>query len=544
MRSLRPVGPAVPLLVATGLLGAAPARAETYEVGEAMPYAAIGDVPWESLMPGDVVRIHHRATPYREKWVIGRRGTEEAPIVIQGVPGPGGELPVIDGRDATTRPTLRFTNEDRGVIKIGGSSTPEDTLPAWIVIEGLEIRSARPPHGYVRPDGGPGSYASNAASIYVEKAEHLVIRGCVLHDSGNGLFIGSFGGMTRDILVEGNHLHDNGIEGSAFQHNSYTQALGIVFQHNHYGPLRAGCEGNNLKDRSAGLVVRTNWIESGNRQLDLVDGGPSEVSHPSYGATYVYGNVLIEREGEGNSQIVHYGGDGDATANYRKGILHFFHNTVISTRDGNTTLLRLSTNDERADVRNNVLYVTASGDRLAMLAGSGRLTLSHNWMRPGRADAHGPLDGTVEDDGTTITGASPGFADEPAGDYHLGAGSGCVDAATVTGLGPEHAVRMQYVRHQDAEARPTNGAPDIGAYELCLPGACGATEPDAGPGTRDGGAPPSDAGAPRDAGPDGGGGGCTVVRARWRGPAVAGLLLTALLLAARRRRPSARLRER
>ncbi|WP_419641612.1 hypothetical protein, partial [Thiolapillus sp.] len=63
----------------------------------------------------------------------------------------------------------------------------------------------------------------------------------------------------------------------------------------------------------------------------------------------MYGNVLIEPDGAGNSQMVHYGGDsGDSGDSgnesiYRKGTLYFYHNTVVSTRDGNTTLVRLST---------------------------------------------------------------------------------------------------------------------------------------------------------------------------------------------------------
>ncbi len=47
------------------------------------------------------------------------------------------------------------------------------------------------------------------------------------------------------------------------------------------------------------------------------------------------------------------------------------NNTAVSTRGGNTTLLRLSTQDESADVRNNILYTTAAGNRLAMLNAAG-----------------------------------------------------------------------------------------------------------------------------------------------------------------------------
>ena len=112
-----------------------------------------------------------------------------------------------------------------------------------------------------------------------------MIRNCILRDSGNGLFIGANDGQTQDILIEGNWIYDNGIEGSIYQHNTYTAAIGITYQYNHMGRLREDCGGNNLKDRSAGLVVRYNWIEDGNRQLDLVDAEDSAVlvNHPATG---------------------------------------------------------------------------------------------------------------------------------------------------------------------------------------------------------------------------------------------------------------------
>lgn len=459
-------------------LASGEAQAIDYQVGPGQDLANVGDVPWESLMPGDQVLIHWRAAPYQEKWVIGRQGTAADPIVVRGIPGPGGELPVIDGQNATTRTQLDYWNEVRGVIKIGGSSVPSDTLPSHIVIENLEIRSGRPPFTFTDTDGNVQSYVNNAAAIYVEKAQHLTIRGCVLHDSGNGLFIGAFDGDTQNVLIEGNHFYGNGNVGSAFEHNSYTAAIGIIYQDNRFGSLRAGANGNNLKDRSAGLVVRNNWIEGGNRQLDLVDAEDSQVlvNHPDYGETFVYGNVLIEPDGEGNSQIVHYGGDSGTVADYRKGKLYFWGNTLVSTRSGNTTLMRLSTNDETADVRNNILYVTAGGNRLAMVDGAGVLDLSHNFLKPGWVSSHSGLTGVVNDDGTSVTGSSPGFANEGAQDFHLAEGSLCLDEATAQHPDtlPAHPLDRQYLPHQASEPRPDDGSPDIGAFERCATAGCGA----------------------------------------------------------------------
>jgi hypothetical protein len=39
---------------------------------------------------------------------------------------------------------------------------------------------------------------------------------------------------------------------------------------------------------------------------------------PEYETTYVYGNILVEPDGAGNRQIVHFGGDSGSTQYYRR----------------------------------------------------------------------------------------------------------------------------------------------------------------------------------------------------------------------------------
>jgi hypothetical protein len=438
----------------------------TYEVGVGKTFANIGDVPWENMKAGDQVFIYWRPQPYKEKWVIAVQGTGQQPFMVQGVPNQNGELPVIDGRDATTRSQINFWNEERGVIKIGGANQPAVDAPTWIVLENLDIRSGRTPYTFTGRNGLT-SYGSNGASVYVENGQNVVIRNCILHDSGNGLFVSY---ASRNVLIEGCWIYDNGIEDSIYEHNTYTAAIGIVYQFNYLGPLRANCLGNNLKDRSAGTVVRYNWIESGNRQLDLVDAEDSMdlVNDPSYQKTFVYGNILIEPDGAGNSQIVHYGGDSGNTAIYRKGTLYFYNNTVVSTRAGNTTLLRLSTNEETCDCRNNIVYVTAPGTRLALLDSSGILHLNHNWLKTGWQESHSGLTGVIYDEGGMVTGESPGFVDAAAQDYHLNGSSACIDAGT--SLLPEvNELSRQYVKHRASELRPISGPLDIGAFEVQPP---------------------------------------------------------------------------
>src|SRR5687768_5209294 len=110
------------LILAVALAGSSDAA--TYDVGPGHPFESIGAAPWATLEPGDIVRIHWRPEPYREKWVICRQGTAGAPIIVSGVPGPNGELPIIDGSGAVTAPGLNYWSEQRGIIKIGGANSP------------------------------------------------------------------------------------------------------------------------------------------------------------------------------------------------------------------------------------------------------------------------------------------------------------------------------------------------------------------------------------------------------------------------------------
>lgn len=452
-------------------MGCVIARGATYEVGPGKPLASIGEVPWASLEPGDHVLLGWRETPYREKWVICRQGTAENPIVVRGIPNPEtGALPVIDGNGATTATGLNYWSEGRGVIKIGGANIPVDTMPRHIVLDSLEIRSGRQPFRFTDDSGVDTAYPRNAAALFVEKGEHITVRNCIMHDSGNGLFIASSdAAVSRNITIEANYIHGNGNPASAFEHNSYSAGIGVVFQFNRYGPMRAGAQGNALKDRSAGLVVRYNWIEGGNRQLDLVDGEDAVAirNDPAYRMTRVYGNVFIENAGDGNRQMVHYGGDSGETGSYRKGSLHFYHNTLVSLRTDRTTLFRLSTNEERADVRNNVFYASAAGNTLSLLDASGQLELSRNWIKPEWRISFGDFEGQVIGEGALLEGAAPGFAGEGERNFRLASGSVCINAGA--NLDPAatdgHAVRMQYVIHQAGEDRPVDGVYDIGAYE-------------------------------------------------------------------------------
>ena len=128
-------------------------------------------MPWEDLAAGDTVRIHWRDEPYREKFMLRGQGTEAQPIVVCGVAGPNGELPIIDGQDATTRPGLPTPNsgagEPRGLIHITlGANDPWGYKPKYIVIQGLHIRNAFYENSFTNSKGNKVPYTR-------ERGRHL-----------------------------------------------------------------------------------------------------------------------------------------------------------------------------------------------------------------------------------------------------------------------------------------------------------------------------------------------------------------------------------
>ena len=464
--------------------GCGPSTAgKTYDVGDGKPFATLGRVPWAKLRPGDAVRVHWRAQPYREKVLLSQSGSAKHPLRLCGVPGPGGERPVLDGENATTDASFEFVHpeqERRGLINVSLRRNGQDwgDKPRWIVIEGLELKNAHPTLSFMNARGETKTYYENAACVFVERGEHITMRNNEVHGCANGLFVASGGSeevLSRDILIEGNDIHGNGTVVKNDRHHSiYTEAVGIVFQHNRFGPLREGSLGNQLKDRSVGTIVRYNWFEGGSRAMDLVE--PEEMypmveKLPSRHRTYVYGNVVI-LGARASSRPIHYGGDNGAEETYRKGTLYFYDNTfMITTTEKQsyyTALLTLETDGETAEVRNNIVY-NAGTTHLSWLFEHGTAKLGVNWASRaiGKTVDRGgeKLSAKVEmlPGGKTIAGDSPGFVNAPAGDLCLAKTSPARGVGEDLGAAVPAEMRpsLQYKKHLATAPRPARA--DLGA---------------------------------------------------------------------------------
>jgi hypothetical protein len=347
------------------------------------------------------------------------------------------------------------------------------------VLAGLELRGAQPQHSFTDQNGKSHRFSSSAAALFIERGEHIVVRNCALTDSANGLFVASGDSeqtVSRDILAEGNHIYGNGIVGSYYQHNAYTEAIGMVYQQNRFGVLRFGAGGNALKDRSAGTVIRYNWIEGGAHLLDLVE--PEESTKitsldPGFRRTYVYGNVLLAGPLDG-SVLVHYGGDNGNPTQYRKGTLYFFNNTVIVSGQErtrwNTSLFRLETSDETADVRNNIVFRQGTTHLFLLDEGPGRLRLGVNWVSEGFGQRLRPEPGASAIAGLDriIVGRASPFTNLDGSDLRVRPGS---DAARPGGplapdIGSDFLPVQVYVPHRKVRTLPAGTARTaLGALE-------------------------------------------------------------------------------
>lgn len=468
-----------------------------HQVGPGLEYESLGDVPFESLVAGDTVRVFWREEPYREKLMIGGQGTVDQPIRVCGVPGPGGELPILDGENATSRPELQFPFADlqaRGVVTIGHKHDDLYELnPTNIVLESLEIRNGSPPYTFTDTAGKVLPYAQPVAGVFVQRGQGVTIRGCLITQNNNGIFAGTTGGMelTQDVLIEGNAIYDNGGVNDPSEHNVYNEASNITYQFNYFGSPRsgaAGVNGSNIKDRSAGAVIRYNWIEDGAHILDLVDAqeaSATTVPMPSFHATYVYGNVIIRSDFSGS--MIHYGGDSYVFENYRKGTLFFYNNTVVVKNQAyddydKPAVFELSTNEERLDARNNVFFSTVSpvNIRPIILLGQrdqvalGQASFTSNWVTEGWTPFD-PTPGAAVEVGGQVTGffesstfgTAPGFRDAAADDYELTPDSPVRAAGqqlTAETVPEPYFIRFQYILHQNGKARADASPPTLGAF--------------------------------------------------------------------------------
>lgn len=306
----------------SGAIGAA-----TYHVGPGQAMTELTQVPWMTLQPGDTVVIHWRESPYVGLIYLGVRGEEDKWIVIRGEAGPAGQRPQITcagGQPVSgivTMPAL----DGAGCFIIGrpfvgDAPQPYGWKPGYIHITGLSITGARSTNTFYNASGVLTYFAPFSCAVYANPVEHLTLSDNEIWDCNLGLFVNSRNGadaQSRFIHVFGNWFHTNGKVGDFSVHNAYTEALGSIYEYNYMEKLIDGAGGDCIKERSAGHVIRYNYLEANSYCLALRD-PDSNLDYERvqtdflgdnlYSHAFVYGNIM---KSDGGTFIGHGDGDGN-----------------------------------------------------------------------------------------------------------------------------------------------------------------------------------------------------------------------------------------
>lgn len=321
-----------------------------YNVGPGKDYSSPNEVPWLNLKGCDVVNIHYRAAAYKDIIYFSSRGEKNKWIIVRGIAGPNGEKPVFDGNNAVM-PTGSSvnTNVDAAglfiVFKPAGVGSAYEYKPGYLQIDGFRFQNARAPAVVTTKNGNTRAWGGFSAGIYIAGADYVAITNNELTDNGLGLFANSTDAgnalQTIGLLVRGNYFHNNGNTASFSEHNSYTEGLGTVYEYNYFGPTLEGSYGDNIKERSAGVVFRYNFIEGGANMISLRDpesNGAYESEQKDVWnermvtAVFIYSNIFFSKSQQ-SIMIGHGDGSHGSGKQYREGKIYFYHNRVVARVD-------------------------------------------------------------------------------------------------------------------------------------------------------------------------------------------------------------------
>jgi hypothetical protein len=484
--------------------------AATYEVGPGMTYTNLGSVPWTALLPGDTVNVHYQLGGYHEIILLSTSGVSNSPITLNGVPDPvTGALPTLDGSNAVTATNTPWHDPSlntQGVIVVSpNAGQPYPYYPAWIVIRNLRVQNASLSNQLTQAQGGTASFASTAAAIYVEYAQHLVVSSCELSSSCNGFFCDAQNGdpntTSADILLQNSWIHGNGFPGNYEAHNINTQAKGIIFQYNLIGPLAPNADGVDIKDLSSGTILRYNLVIQGTGGSAFwfvqPDGGVGVIDQdPAYHTNFVYGNVFLNTTNSGALTMFAYDYLG-VGSHPRNGTLYFYNNTVVNYADQSaryyTEIFQLPRHQDVVslgihdvvDCRNNIFAAIpatpgkAPTQAYLLDSDDGTILLGTNWVTPGFVPLQLPYGatnfyGAITGTNQLIFGDrqgqnNPGFVSVANTNFNLLSSSPSIDAAgpqSPAVLASPNNVVAQYVFPTSGQPRIVNGLRmDLGAFE-------------------------------------------------------------------------------
>lgn len=488
-----------------------------YDVGSAA-YPTLNQVPWDQLLPDDVVCVPYRTQPYRHKIYFITRGAPGHPIRLVGLRGPNGERPVIDGDQATTPPMIApaasdASKQDLGLIALHNhflkpAGAPWGWHPGHITITGFKVQHARGQYQYFDAAGKARNYADFTAGIFINPGDEVVVEDCEVTDNAVGIFANSHQGVfgpaeltTQNLTLRGNYVHGNGDATNLSIHNVYIEGHGCNVIGNYFGH-QAGKVGTNYKSRCSHERLYANYVEGGYQSLlmlvDPQSGWDMLGTAADFEPTVVAGNVLVNPHDAGTftGGMVNFGGDSYALPGHYRRTLLMLHNTIVMhSHDSRVPLLQPV--DSTATgllmdqwLANNAIVNVwdqqgAGAAEFGLAANDGNAFLTTNWIGSDvvQKGQYNVMHGQVMGWAASLRGASPQWLGAGLSDMRPAAGSPLVDAATAYAALPQGSKAAQVNDYALYEFVGTPSAPwfrkrtvqggvaDIGAYEAPTSGA-------------------------------------------------------------------------
>lgn len=348
-----------------------------------------------TLSPGSVVNIWHRSTPYSTVHLFHKDGTEDQPIIVNGVTDFRGNRPVFD-----------CTNRRIGVLSAFGRSTLEN-LGFFILSYNRDGGSYADP---VEWNTFQNLHIRNcSASIRLQGARHTAIQYNVIDTNNNGIFVSDVGGGSYSTVVRGNHFKNNGTSGGYSQHSLYFQGLAEnpnypnLVEGNYFDEMLPSTVGMQIKTRATDTVIRYNTVICERICLELgeLQGELPQIVYNNFSdqeiidrlhTAYIYGNAFLvdNIDRDGSTYPFHFGLDtgsgnsppyiyesgaaaGELMVRGVEGMIYFYHNSVaIRSNDYHQALFDLGWKEE--DVGGNYSNTTLTNNIItAYSGGSGRL---------------------------------------------------------------------------------------------------------------------------------------------------------------------------
>jgi hypothetical protein len=380
-----------------------------YEVGSGKTYTTISSTPAIIGVPaGTIMRIWNTDTTglspstYHEYYQVRNSGTPTQPIIVCGVPDALGNLPIIDGANATGQSGISPYAAGYGIMntEVPGAYGYWQSGPviSYISFTGLHLRNATPNFTYTPPSGGAAQpWIVGASCVDLRAGAYIDMSGNDMDTCTNGFFTSENSNsgwsiITQNITVMGNHIHGSGWAGDSTEHQVYFQSFYGLVEGNRLDNYSTTAQGGNVKWRGVEGLFRYNYLGPGPlRDFDLVEnqdanpyvtlegylGNPGDTNcddsfyclgdtaganilaayQESAQKDFVYGNVISSSNSD--EYEIHYAEDHDGQMADRDGVLYFYSNTmsnaqvVFDTNSGNGYQPFFP---QRIDARNNILW--------------------------------------------------------------------------------------------------------------------------------------------------------------------------------------------